>query len=373
MKAGELFVGLGIKGGDKAKKEISGVSEALKDTKRVAIEVKVAILAAIYALSRFTMSSSELGKGLSDFHALTGQSTKELQQYENAARKAGISTDDVRQSVYSLNETLTKAATGQGSPSELPRLQQYLNNSFDIARAYTDNFYALEKFQEAAKRMPPNIAKQVLGSFGMSDPVIAGMIRGDFARKNMGGPILSDAQQERLRKFGGELAQIGHKFLLAFAKMESKNGGHIIEQLSHLADRLIVLAEKIMNLIEKTNAFEKLGNGLELLAGVVDKTAYAAPPVLNFTGEAAASTKFRAGPLGYLQMATQLWKGIGKTITTPARPQVSANPVSNTTHNHNNRADILIQGSNDPKATARETQREYNKAFYPNSTNLKDR
>ena len=94
MNIGELFVNIGIKGTEKTIQALGNVKSGLGAVASTSLEVKAAIIGAIYALERLISTSADMGMSLANFKILFGNSTKELQQFQNAGREVGLTFEE---------------------------------------------------------------------------------------------------------------------------------------------------------------------------------------------------------------------------------------------------------------------------------------
>lgn len=267
MKIADLFINLGIKGAEKAESAVSGVTRKMSDLRSVSVETKVAILAAVYGLERMMSQSARTGMGLSQFASATGLSIKQLQQWQYAARQFGVSNDDMTGSVKAVQDNMTRMISlNEGPVKGLAHLNKVVG--FDFQRAKKDTFYVLEQLQKYSQAVSPEIAKQLAGSFGISESVFAAMrnnaFRPDVFAK---APIYSDAQIKQLANVEVAWANVAQKIEMAFGRFTSKHGLEIVRGIEGIIVPLEKLISKLVDLSEKFKIFQLMG---KVLGGIAD-------------------------------------------------------------------------------------------------------
>lgn len=273
MNIGELFVNLGIKGSEKTVGALTGVKKGMGEVKGMSLEAKAAIVGAIYALQRFMSESARTGQGLSTFESLTGLSAKTLQQWQYAARQAGVSADEMKGTIQSVQQSMTNMLSGKGAPEGLGWLDRTVG--FDPKRA-RDTFYVLEKLQEFAKKAPPDLARQVIGSFGVSGGVQAAMRKGVFNEKMFKrAPLYGDGEIKQLSKVDAAWANMFQRVEMAFGRLTAKHGMTLVGDVEKLLKIFLKLVDAATLLAEKIKLLEGLGtivDGLAKLMGAATDT-----------------------------------------------------------------------------------------------------
>lgn len=267
MNIGELFVNLGIKGNEKTIGAITSTRKGMGELASTSLEAKAAIVGAVYALERLMSGSAQAGTNLSNFNALTGLSAKELQQWQYAARQAGVSGDELTGSVKAVQQSMTNMLLGKGAPEGMGMLAKTVG--FDEKRA-RDTFYVMQKLQEFSKKVGPDMANSVMKSFGLNEGVIAAMRKGVFNEKNFAkAPIYSGNQVEQLNKVDVAWKNLGAKIEMAFGKFTAKHGMQIVSDLSKMTDQVFRLIDAFTRLAEKLKVFEVIGTAVDGLAKIM--------------------------------------------------------------------------------------------------------
>lgn len=267
MNIAELFVSLGLKGADKTVSGLSSIKKELGGIKDISFETKAAIAAAMYGLERLMAASGKTGTGLVNFNALTGLSTKQLQQWQYAAAQAGAGAEDMSSSVKAVQSAMTNMLLGKGAPEGMGMLARTVG--FDPARI-KDTFYVLEKIQEFVRKAPPELAMSVAKSFGVADSIVAGMrrnmFRDDIFKK---APMYSEGELKQLDRVNIAWGNIGRKIEMAIGHLNAKHGGVMVQDISKLIDKLTILLGKFLQLAEQLKLFEKLSTVMGALADSV--------------------------------------------------------------------------------------------------------
>lgn len=271
ITAGELFVNLGVKGSDKTIGALTGIKKGLGETASMSLEAKAAIVGAMYALERLFAASGAAGTNLTNFNALTGLSTKQLQQWQYAARQAGISNEEFTGSLKAVQTGMTNMLLGKGAPEGMALLANKVG--FDPKRA-RDTFYVMEQLQKFAKTAPADVGNSVLKSFGVSEGTIAGMRRGVFNQQAFAkAPSYSDKEIGALDKANVAWSNLGNKIEMAFGHFNAKHGGALVNDISKIVTQVIKLAEALQHVAEKLKLFTIFEKSLGAVAGFLETTA----------------------------------------------------------------------------------------------------
>lgn len=263
MNVGELFVNLGVKGSEKSVGAISNVTKGLGEAKSMSIEAKAAILGMLYAFERYLTASGNLGTQLINFNALTGLSTKELQQWQYAMTMAGGTADDITGSVKNIQKAMAQIDLGKGVPEGLLMLSQAAGG-IDFSKK-DDPFYIMAAVQKALKNIGSGprskaIANYLATSLGINENVIAGMQRGAFNQKSLSqAPILSENTLQALDRSRAAWSKLGITISQAFAKFNAAHGQQLVKDITMLIEPVVKLAAAFTKLAETLHVFEGIG------------------------------------------------------------------------------------------------------------------
>lgn len=276
MNIAELFVNLGIKGSEKTVGALTNVGKGLGEVKSMSLEAKAGILGAMYALERLVATSGAAGTGLTNFNAFTGLSARQLQQWQYAARQAGVTGEEFAGSVKSVQTAMTNMMMGKGAPEGLGLLANKVG--FDPKKA-RDTFYVLEQLQKFARTVPNDIGNAVMKSFGLSEGTIAAMRRNSFSPELMArAPIYGDKEISTLDRANIAWSNLGNKIEMAVGHFNARHGLQLVKDISMVTDSVVKLAEALERTSEKFkvmetvgHAFEGIANTLKLFLEVSDK------------------------------------------------------------------------------------------------------
>ena len=261
MNIAELFINLGIKGSEKTVGALSNVKKGLGEVSSMSLEAKAAIVGAVYALERLMSNSAKVGTGLSNFAALTGLSTQSLQQWQFAARQAGVSSEELTGSLKAVQTGMTNMLMGKGAPEGLGLLANKVG--FDPKKA-RDTFYVMEQLQKFAKTVPADVGNTVLKSFGLSEGTIAAMRKNVFRPEILKkAPTYSEGEIGGLNKTQVAMSNLSEKFEMAIGRMTSKHGLSIIKDIDQLSTSLLKLISSFTILAEKLKIFQVFGKVFE--------------------------------------------------------------------------------------------------------------
>lgn len=268
MKIADFFVNLGIKGEPKTVKAMKGVREGLGEMKSMSLEAKAAIVGAIYALERMMSHSAKLGTGFNQFAESTGLSAQELQRWQHAARQVAVDAEDVEASVRGVQSSIANMMMGKGPIEGMAMLANTVGLD---DRRLRDTFYMMEKLQEFSQKVPQDVGKAMVASFGITEKTFSAMRQNAFRPDVMSkATVLSEGQAKRLQNVNAIWMNLQNKMETSVAKFFSKHGEGIAGDVSKLVDKFMILIEALVRLSEKLKAFEAIGNAMLGLAKISD-------------------------------------------------------------------------------------------------------
>lgn len=374
MTVAELFVNIGVKGADSAGRSIFMIERGMKEVASTSLAAKAAIVGVMYGLERLMMNSAHAGTNLLNFASLTGLSTKELQQWQYAARQAGVQGEDMASSVRGVQNAMSDMLMGKGAPSGMGLLATKVG--FDPAKA-RDTFYVLKQLQQFAKEVPADIGNAVLKSFGIGDAMIAGMRRNAFNEDVFKkAPTYSEGEIGSLNKVGVGWSNVGNKIEMAMGHLTAKHGMNMVNDIGNIVGQIMKLADALTTLAEKLKIFELIGKVFEgwgLLFGLIgdgiDKVSGSVPgdkkggknwswdSMLNKVGDATIGKAVDA--LFFPDMMGA--RGAGSGTSDFIKPKVGA-PAGGGTSNQKNEIHIHTD-TKKPKEHAQIIQKEINSAY----------
>lgn len=288
MNVGELFVSLGVKGTDKTIQAFTQVKTGLGDVASLSIEAKAGILGALYAFEHLTAASGAAGTNLTNFNALTGISTQNLQQWQYAARQAGVSADEMNSSMKGVQSAMTNMLLGNGQPAGFGAVASRVGLDANKLR---DTQYVLQQLQKYAQSVPPELANNILKSFGLGEGVVAGMIRNKFTPGALAkAPTYSNREIGALDRANIAWSNLGNKIEMAVGHFNAAHGGQLVKDIDHITTQVIKLAEAFIKLAETIHVFEGLGKIFEGWSKIFES--------INFFADALGGDKKKQGVIG---------------------------------------------------------------------------
>jgi hypothetical protein len=269
---GELFVSLGIKGGDKTLDTLAQAKDGMGKVRDISFEAKAAIAAAAYALEKMFAAGGQHGLHLESLSAVLDTSTTALQQYEYAAKLAGIGNEELAGTFMNLSKTSAQVLRGEARPLGLNSIMDALRkaghpleftgpgNSLQMAAGHPE--ILLRALQEYAKiEKDVGLRNLNLASFGISDPnMIRALVEGRFNEKTFAqAHLLGGGEVKALDKNREHMANIGDTLAVGFEHLEAKFGPQMLDQIDHLVTKVMKLADAFGVLVTKTNAISAIG------------------------------------------------------------------------------------------------------------------
>lgn len=261
MTIAELFVNLGVKGNADTGKKLKDVDTGLANVRSTGLAAKAAIVAVFYGLQQLMSKSAETGSQLNQFANATGLSAKTLQQWQYAGRQFNVSAEEMQSGIVGVQDAMTKLILGKGAPEGLGFLSTVVD--FDMNKV-RDTFYVMEKLQEFSQKVPADVGKNVIKSFGLNDNIIAAMRQNAFnAEAFAKAPVFSDRQIDSLRKIDAAWANIGDKLTRIIANLSMANGGKLLSDISKMVDAVGRLAQELLKLANALKLFELISLAFE--------------------------------------------------------------------------------------------------------------
>jgi hypothetical protein len=255
-------VNLGIKGAEKTVGALTSVKKGLGEIGSTSIEAKAGILGAMYGLERMMALSGAAGTGLTNFAALTGLSAKSLQQWQYAARQAGVSGEELTGSFKGVQNSMTNMLMGKGAPEYMALVSKAVGGI--KPEDYRNTVEMMKHLQQAMQTMTPDMARQAGASFGLSEGTIAAMRRNAFTPDMMNkAPTYSDREIGQLDKANIAWSNLGNKVEMAFGHFNASHGGQLVGDISKLVPQVLQLANAFVGLAEKMKIFQTIGDAFK--------------------------------------------------------------------------------------------------------------
>lgn len=267
MNVGELFVNLGIKGSEKTVDALTNVKKGLSETKSISFEAKAAIVSMVYGLEKLMSMSAQAGNGLSNFNTLTGISAQTIQQWQYAARQAGVAGEEVAGSFKSAQTAMTRMLMGEGAPKGMARLAELTGGitKEQIDEMAKNPVMLMQRLQQyAQKEQNIGLRNEVMKSFGLSEGMITALSKNAFRPEMLRrAPTYSDKEVHTLQKVDVAWANLGNKIQMAMGHFTSRHGLQLVNDISKITTEVFKLADAFMKLAEKLKIFELIGKSFE--------------------------------------------------------------------------------------------------------------
>lgn len=271
LNVGELFVSLGVKGAEKSAEAVTGVIKGMGEVKSTSLEAKAAIFGTMYAVEQLFAASNHAGTALSNFSTYTGLSAQRLQEWQYAARQAGIGGEEITATLKNISTAMAQIDLNKGAPAGLQFLAQRVGG-LDLARK-NDPFYILGKVQEFLRTLQPGDAKghamfnEIVKTLGISEGAIAAAYKGVFNQQNFSkAPSYSAAQIDALNKADVAWKNLSAHIEMAVGKFNAAHGGTLVKDFTLITDSLIKLITQLDILATKLHVFQGLAKAVELVA-----------------------------------------------------------------------------------------------------------
>lgn len=261
MNIAELFVKLGVKGGDDSNKKVGNLDKGLKKVRKTSLATKAAIIGVIFGFERLMSNSAKTGVGLNQFARSTGLSTKELQKWEHAGMKARVTQEEIRAGFIGVQTAISNMLRGGGAPKGYGMLTALVED-FDENKI-TDTFYMMQKIQELAQKTDAATARDLVTSFGISQNMFGAMRENAFAAENLKGAfIYTNKEINNLKKIEATWANVYKNMENAMGQLTAKHGMKIAGEIDKLIPKFLKLANVIVRLAEKFQFFDRMGKVL---------------------------------------------------------------------------------------------------------------
>ncbi len=345
MEVGQLFINLGIKGSDKTVDSLTNVKKGMGETKSMSLEMKAAILSAFYGLEKLMSMSMQTGTSLNNFNTLTGISAQTLQQWQYAARQAGISGDEMASSFKTAQSIMTKMLMGQAHPMGLSRVALLTGGitKEQIDEMAKDPVKLMQRLQEyALKEQNIGLRNETLKSFGLSEGVITAMSKNAFRPDVFKrAPTYSDKEISSLSKADVAWANLNQKIQMAMGHLTAKHGQQLIQDFSNMVTVITRLADAVLYLVENL----KILKGISFVFSDLAKTTENFNAAYKKEGGFFGALGERASAVGnaYYDMVKDFAKKLDPNVQTDISPNVKPMQAPSKNQNINIKQDLHFQ------------------------------
>lgn len=262
MKVGDLFFELGVTGSEKSVGAIAGVKSGVKDAASASLAFKAALVGAFYAVQRLFSASGQVGTDLKNFSSLVDVSAQTLQEYQFAARKVGVSNQEMERTFLNLQQTMTKTLRGEGAPSGLARVAEIVGDltQEDVWEWKNDPTKLIQVLQQYAQlEKDAGLRNDVLGSFGLGDNMKAALVRNAFRPEIMAqAPKYSEREIKSLDRANAAWSELGNTIEMTFGRFNASHGEKLVADITKIVKSILDLSNAFIRLSDKAKLFDKL-------------------------------------------------------------------------------------------------------------------
>lgn len=316
MNLADVFIKLGITGADKTKKELEGISSGLGSIGESSLAAKAAVLGVIIGLERLTGFASQRGADLKNYATLTGMATDELQNFQHALGKFGVSNDETADTLKNLQAAMAKMRITGATPGGLPFISDWLRankmGAIDLKKAMdqkTGAGYLMLKVQQFMKgygKINPAYANEMAKTLPFADKMLVAMrlmnLERDKPRKQ---DLITEEEQERLFKINMIWKEIWFTLQTIGTKFIAAHGLFFVEEL---LGAIQFIQRAVSGVVTLTDKFHGLGTALKVIGGLFALYFFPIPTLI-------------AGIIGILSDAEKFITGkdsvIGKLFNSP--------------------------------------------------------
>jgi hypothetical protein len=302
LKVGEFFVELGIVGADKTIGAVSTTLKGMGDLTNASWEAKAAILAAFYALEQLFAKSGAMGTSLTNANSLLGVNTKTLQQYQYAARQAGIANEAVIQTLNGIQQAMTNTLFSGKAPEGLARFAQLTGfTSPEVLKMLMENPQKLIQAAQvyAQRETEPGLRNKVLASLGFAPDFISGIVRQKFTPDILNkAPLYSDKEVAALDRANIAWSNLFNHIEMAVGHRNAAEGERLVGEITKVADALLRLSSAVIALAEHIHFFDALTEIFNGWAKLFDAMHGKMSVASGMTSTEIEQAKKNASPMG---------------------------------------------------------------------------
>jgi hypothetical protein len=355
-----LLVELGVVGESGTKKALETTKVGMGELYSSSLATKAAILAVVYGLEQLMMTSAAMGTNLLNLSAISGDTTKDLQQIGWAAQQSGLSAKDAENAFVGLATRMQGLDFAGTSGGQAVSLMQSVLGNFDVDRAKKDHKYLVDEVQKYYNTAGVTLAQKnaTLNDLGLGSLTKAFADKSFNPKNYASAPVLSDATLKNLSAVQTKWLNFETHLENIIAKLTSAHGGQLVGELDKIAVALGHLVGNLDKLAEKMKVFQAIGWLFEISSDALESIADnktskgTSDSILNyFTSDEFAKKFFATDP-------ALLPKVVPPDTRNIAVPATSPRAQSKTTHH----VDVNISGVIDPKVIVDHHQKTLNEA-----------
>lgn len=213
----ELLIRILVSGAKEARKELSSVRSDVRSFGQMLKRLGLST-GGFLAFKKIAQDAGDFGLSMSLLSTRTGIATQTFQKFAYAGEMVGIKSEETMATLSSLQKQMDQFSIKGEGPEWINELAANTNLDYDRIR---DTVYMFRKLQQYATdpRINGMRKRLVLESFGLSDRMIAALMKGSFNLRSMNQTnFLSNQHIGDLKEMGGEW----HKFTANFSNVVNK-------------------------------------------------------------------------------------------------------------------------------------------------------
>ena len=279
MKIAEMFVDIGLKGGEMMGKSLGNIRNVLSDVSSLSWQTKAGILAAVYGMQHFMSSAASQGTDLRNFSILTNESTDALQRWQLAAESSGVSAEQMTGAFSHMMSAMAQMKYEGNTNRWFGGLAKFAGE-LDKDKINSP-LYMIKKLRTLAQnqKVPVALANEILHAFGMSDGMISFLRNPKMTPESVpNNLILSRKENNQLSDVYKDWSLVSKKMEMSFSHLTAKHGPATVKSISEVTDSVVKLLDELGSLSEKLKiiqliglSFEGWANNFQWIAFGIDK------------------------------------------------------------------------------------------------------
>lgn len=273
MKAGELFIDIGIKGDKKAIDSLSKVKNWLTDVSASGLAAKASILAAFYAMEKMLVASGKFGNDLKNLSTYTGIDTTKIQQWSEYMRHGGAAAEDAYAALLGAQKVSTAIQLGQVPTLAFSKVAQTTHKNLGLMLNDPIAFANTVKQYFQTTKDAIGIQNEVGSQLQLTPNAISAFRRNKEDIYGIKSNIVSPGGIENLSKVQRAMSDLNKNIETAYNTFNAKHGIQLATDLNHVVSSLLKLADALARLSENLHALDILSAIISTVTGVANEGA----------------------------------------------------------------------------------------------------
>jgi hypothetical protein len=249
MTVADLFVKIGLQGAQGVMKGLSGIGKSLEGVASTSLATKAAIAGVIVGMERLTGWASQAGADIKNFGVVTGESTKELQNWMHIGDRYNVTGDEMISTIKGIKNAMTQMDLTGAMPEGFGTFADTVG--FDDTQK-NNVFYVMNKLEEFAKKVKPGAANVLLKSMGVGDKMHQMFVVMDKDKDKISKTdIITDPELEKLEAINKMWKDFWFKLKTMGIKLVAKEGAWAVKELTYALRGLLGAGDYVLKLIDK--------------------------------------------------------------------------------------------------------------------------